>query len=321
MKAIFAEKAGGIEVLSYRDMPVPDAEAGQVLVQMDAIGVNFADIYQRKGTYRAPPPVILGNEGAGRIVGLGAGAERLAVGDRVAFRGALGGYAEYVAVPEDWANKIPDGVPDEVAVTMQVQGMTAHFLSLDVGKLAPGKSCLVHAGAGGVGQVLIQIAKIMGAKVFTTIGSADKIDLVKSIGADEIILYRDVDFAEVILEATDGAGVDAVFDGVGKDTIDGSIRSAGFQGVVALFGDASGKTPPIETGALAPKCVSLTRVGLQRFIPDWQTVERRVGDLAKWYLEGALKFDIARPRPLAQAAEVHRALEARQTTGKQILVP
>jgi NADPH2:quinone reductase len=321
MKAIFAEQAGGPEVLAYKDVPVPAPGDGQVLIKVAAVGVNYADVYQRKGVYRTPPPCILGNEGAGTIIGFGPGAGRLAEGADVAFRGAEGGYAEFVCVPESWCYELPDGVPAEVGVTMQVQGMTAHFLADDVGKLEPGKSCLVHAGAGGVGQTLIQIAKLKGARVLSTVGGASKAERVKSIGADEVILYRDVDFVGAVLELTDGEGVDAVFDGVGATTIEGSIASAGFQGVVAWYGDASGPAPQLDARKLAPKCVALTRVGLQRFIPDWQTVARRCDDLAEWYRSGSLKFDIAPARPLSDAADVHRAMEARITTGKQILAP
>lgn len=321
MKAIFAERAGGPEVLSYKDVPVPVPADGQVLIKVAAVGVNFADVYQRKGIYRTPPPTILGNEGAGTIIGFGPGAGRLEEGAEVAFRGAEAGYADYVCVPESWCYELPDGVPAEAGITMQVQGMTAHFLADDVGKLGPGKTCLVHAGAGGVGQTLIQIAKLKGARVLSTVGSAAKAERIKAIGADAAILYRDVDFADAVLELTGGAGVDAVFDGVGAATIEGSIASAGFQGVVAWYGDASGPPPQVDAGKLAPKCVLLTRVGLQRFIPDWAAVARRCDDMAEWYLSGALKFDIAPARPLSEAADVHRAMESRITTGKQILKP
>jgi NADPH2:quinone reductase len=321
MKDIFAEHAGGPEVLKLKDVPVPVPGDGQVLIKVAFAGVNYADVYQRKGVYRTPPPIILGNEGAGTIIGFGPGAGRMEEGMEVAFRGAEGGYAEYVCVPESWTWQMPDGVPADVGVTMQVQGMTAHFLAEDVGKLGPGKSCLVHAGAGGVGQTLVQIAKLKGARVLSTVGNAAKGEQLKAIGADEVILYRDVDFAEAVLELTDGLGVDAVFDGVGAATIEGSIASAGFQGVVAWYGDASGPAPQLDARKLAPKCVLLTRVGLQRFIPDWQAVERRCNDLADWYMSGALKFDIAPPRPLAEAADVHRAMEARETTGKVVLAP
>ena len=323
MKAVRARAAGGPEVLEYVDVERPEPGEGEVLVKLDLIGVNYADIYRRQGSHhRETYPRILGQEGVGSVAALGVKATRMRKGDVVAFRGAkAGAYSEYAVVPESNLYKVPSALPAEAAVALQVQGLTAHYLANDVYRLKAGDSCLVHAGAGGVGHILIQLAKAKGARVLTTVGSAAKAERASRHGADEVILYRDENFAARVLELTDGKGVNVVYDGVGAATIPDSIAATAFLGMVATFGGSSGQAPPVDTTLLTPNCVCLTRVGLQRFIPDVDALIRRCDDLATMVESGKLRLDIAMPRPLSQAADVQRALESRSTTGKLIMQP
>lgn len=323
MKAVRARVAGGPEVLEYADVARPDPGHGEALVKLELIGVNYADIYRRQGSHhRETYPRILGQEGVGMVTALGANATRIKEGDVVAFRGAkAGAYCEYAVVPENQLYKVPDVLSAASAVALQVQGMTAHYLANDVYPLKPGDSCLVHAGAGGVGHILIQLAKARGARVLTTVGSPEKAERASRHGADEIILYRQENFAARVLELTDGKGVNVVYDGVGAATIADSIAATAFLGMVATFGGASGTAPPVDTTLLTPNCVCLTRAGLQRFIPDVDALTRRCDDLAGLVVSGKLRLDIATPRPLSQAADVHRALESRSTTGKLLMQP
>ena len=322
MKAIQVTEFGGPDVLELVDVPVPVPDDAQVLVKQDAAGINYADVYQREGRSGGNPPFVIGREGAGTVVAVGNDVSGIAEGDLISYRGPKpGSFAEYVVASPNLIFKVPEGITPLQATAIQVQGMTAHYLSHDVFEIKEGHSCLIHAGAGGVGHILIQIAKAKGATVFTTVGSAEKAELVRSYGADEIILYREENFADVLLEKTDGQGVNAVYDAIGKTTIEGSIKSVGFQGTVALYGDASGRTPPVDTELLGEKCCYLTRVGLPHFTRNAEAVNRRCGDLADLIKAGKLTLNIAEPWPLAKAADAFRALEGRETTGKQILIP
>ena len=322
MRAIQVTEFGGPEVLKLVEVPVPDPGDDGVLVKQVAAGINYADVYQREGRSGGTPPFIIGREGAGTVVAVGRNVSGVAVGDLVSYRGPKpGGFSEYVVASPNLLFKVPDGISPLQATAIQVQGMTAHYLSHDVFEIKEGHTCLVHAGAGGVGHILIQIAKAKGATVFTTVGSAEKADLSSSYGADEVILYREQDFAEIILEKTDGEGVNVVYDAIGKTTIEGSIKSVGFQGTVALYGDASGQTPPVDTKLLGEKCSYLTRVGLPHFTRSDEEVARRCSDLVDLIKAGKLNLNIAEPWPLEKAAEAFAALEGRQTTGKQILQP
>ena len=322
MKAVHVTAFGGAEVLSLVELPIPQPGPGEILVRLDAIGVNYSDIVTRQGLRGGTPPYVCGQEGAGQIHGLGEGVRDLAEGDLVSFTGArTGTYAEFTAVNQDRVFKAPPGVTPEVAATLQIMGITVHYLMHDVFALGAGHQCLIHAGAGGVGHIAIQTAKAKGAKVFTTVGSAEKAELAKGYGADEVILYRDVDFKDRLLELTDGRGVDVVYDTIGKETIERSIACVAFQGTLVLFGDTSGVAAPVDTRALGKKAIYLTRVGMPSFIPDWESVTRRCSEMLALVEAGKVKLNIQPARRLAEAVEMHRDLEGRKTVGKNILVP
>lgn len=322
MHAVQASEAGGPEVLKYMEVPVPVAETGEVLVRSTAIGVNFADVYQRRGGHGAKLPMVIGTEAAGVVEAVGDGVSKLKVGDRVAFRGSrTGAYAELMPVLESRVYKLPDSISDEVGAMLQVQGMTAHYLANDVYKIKAGDTCLIHAGAGGVGHILIQVAKAKGARVLTTVGTPEKAEIAKGYGADEAILYRDENFKDAVLRLTEDRGVDVVYDSVGETTALDSIASIAFQGTIAFYGAASGPNPPINSQLLGPKCAYITQVGLPRCVPDAAAVARRCGDLVEMLDAGSLRLNITGHWPLAEAADAHRALEGRSTVGKLILDP
>ena len=253
---------------------------------------------------------------------MGEGAGGLSEGDRVSFTGArTGSYAQYACVPVARAWQVPDGVSAEVAATLQIMGITVHYLTHDVYPLAAGERCLIHAGAGGVGHILIQLAKDRGAEVFTTVGSAEKAEIAKGYGADHVIEYAREDFAERVAELTGGSGVHVVFDAVGEATLEGSVACVGFQGTLVLFGDASGQAPPLDTRLLGRKAIYVTRVGMPSFIPDAASVARRCDHMLALVQAGRIRLNIQPPRPLAEAAAMHRDLEGRKTVGKHILLP
>ncbi len=322
MKAVQVTAFGGPEVLAQVELPVPEPALGEVLVRLGAIGVNYSDIVTRQGLRGGQPPFVAGQEGAGHIVRLGEGVAGLAEGDMVSFTGArTGTYAEFTVVPARRIYQVPPGVSLEVAATLQIMGITVHYLTHDVFALGAGHDCLIHAGAGGVGHILIQTAKAKGAKVFTTVGSAQKAELARGHGADEVILYRQVNFKDRLLELTGGRGVDVVYDAIGKETVEDSIACVAFQGTLALFGDASGVAPPVDTRGLAVKAIYLTRVGMPSFIPDAETVARRCNAMLALIKAGKIELHIAPARPLAEAIGMHQDLEGRKTVGKNILVP
>lgn len=320
MKAVQIAKTGGPEVLDWTDVPEPTPGPDQVLVTVAAAGLNFIDTYQRTGLYPVPMPFTPGLEGAGVISAVGAEVNDFAVGDAVAWSAALGTYAEQVVVPAAIAVPVPDGVDLEIAAAVMLQGMTAHYLVTDTFPLAKGDRCLVHAGAGGVGLLLIQMAKMIGAEVFTTVGTPEKAELAKGAGADHVILYRDVDFTDAVEAIAGVRQLDVVFDGVGKTVFRQSLSLLRARGMMATFGNASGPVEPISPLDLAPS-LFLTRPSLFQYIETREELLRRSGDIFQWIAAGKLKVRIGTRVPMPEAADAHRMLEGRKTTGKVLLIP
>jgi NADPH:quinone reductase len=317
---------GGPEVVIEDELPVPVAGQGEVLIKLEFAGVNFIDVYLRNGTYRrshtyvTPLPMTLGMEGAGKVAALGPGVEHVGVGDRVAYGLARGSYAEYAVVPEMKVVRIPAGLSSEVAAALLFQGATAHYLASSAFKLAPGHVCLVHAGAGGVGQILIQFAKRRGARVIATVGTPEKAEIAKTRGADAAILYRETDFREEVMRLTSGEGVDVVYDSVGRDTLPRSLRSLKRRGTCVNFGASSGQPAPVEVLELAEAgSVFLTRPHLADYMASREEIAWRANDLFEAYREGHIEVAIERCFPLNAASEAHRLLEGRGTRGKILL--
>jgi NADPH2:quinone reductase len=326
MKAMRTHAFGGPEVLIEDELPVPVAGQGEVLVKLEFAGVNFIDVYMRNGTYQrshtyvTPLPMTLGMEGAGKVSALGPGVEHVGVGDRVAYGLARGSYAEYAVVPEMKVVRIPAGLSSEVAAALLFQGATAHYLASSAFKLAPGHVCLVHAGAGGVGQILIQLAKRRGARVIATVGTPEKAEIAKTRGADAAILYRETDFREEVMRLTSGEGVDVVYDSVGRDTLPRSLRSLKRRGTCVNFGASSGQPAPVEVLELAEAgSVFLTRPHLADYMASREEIAWRANDLFEAYREGHIEVAIERCFPLNAASEAHRLLEGRGTRGKILL--
>jgi NADPH2:quinone reductase len=319
MRAVFIEQHGGAEVLKYGDFAKPEAAAGQALVKVQTSGVNFIDTYQRAGLYKIPLPAVLGVEGAGTIESVGAGVTAFKPGDAVAWTMARGSYAEYAAVPAGSLVRIPEGVTARDAAAAMLQGMTAHYLTHSTFPLASGNVALVHAGAGGTGRLIIQMAKLLGARVIATAGTPAKAQIARDCGADEVILYKDVDFLAEVKRLTDGAGVHVVYDGVGKSTYDKSIDCLRPRGMMVCFGNASGPVPPIDVLSLSAKgSLFLTRPTLGNYSSP-EELKWRSGDVFKWIKEGKLKLMIGGEYPLEQAAQAQRDLEGRGTTGKLLI--
>ena len=323
MKAIRIHSLGGPEVLRYEEVPDPEPGPGQALVRIEAAGLNFIDVYFRTGLYKGPAlPFVLGQEAAGTVAAVGPGVTDLAVGDRVAYTGVHGAYAELAAVPAARLVKLPDGVSTRQGAAAMLQGMTAHYLACSTYPLKPGDACLVHAAAGGVGQLLCQIAKLRGARVFGTTSTEEKARLAREAGADEVILYTQQDFAAEAKRLTGGRGVQVVYDGVGKTTFDKSLDSLAPRGMMVLFGASSGPPPPFDPSILNTKgSLYLTRPSLTHYIAAREELMQRASDVLGWIAEGKLRLSIGLELPLADAAEAHRALEGRKTTGKVLLVP
>ena len=326
MKAVVIAKFGGPECLEYRDWPDPEPAPGEAVVKLEHAGINFIDVYMRSGhyarsqTYQTPLPMTIGMEGGGKVATLGEGVNGLKAGDRVAYCIVRGSYAQYAAVPAWKLVKVPDTVPLPVATTLMLQGSTAHYLSHSAFPLQPGHACLVHAGAGGVGQLLIQLAKLRGATVIATAGSRDKADIAAKCGADHVVLYREVDFREEVMKVTGGKGVDVVYDAVGKDTIHGSIRSLKRRGLCVNYGGASGLVQSVEPLELAEAgSVFFTRPHLTDYIGTPHELKQRADDLFAAYTAGRLAVTIDREFPLAEAAAAHGYLEGRGTRGKLLL--
>ncbi|MFN7930548.1 MAG: quinone oxidoreductase [Blastocatellia bacterium] len=322
MKAIVVENCGGPEVLAYSDAPQPTPQAGEALVKLEAVGLNFIDVYHRTGLYPLPRPFIPGMEAAGVVEAVGAGVTDVAVGDRVAYAMHPGAYAEYTTVPAWKLVQVPTGVSAAQAAAAMLQGMTAHYLVTSVHPLKAGETALIHAAAGGVGLLLIQMAKNIGARAIGTVSTEAKAALAREAGADEVILYAEQDFETETRRLTEGKGVQVVYDSVGKDTFLKSLNCLAPRGMMALFGQSSGSVPAFDPALLAQKgSLFLTRPSLAQYAATREELLRRAGDVFNWIGAGKLNLRIEKTFPLAEAAEAHRQLEGRRTTGKVVLLP
>lgn len=322
MKAIVVHECGGAESLKYEERSVPTPQAGETLVRLSAIGLNFIDVYHRIGLYPLPRPFIPGMEGAGVVEAVGEGVTEVAVGDRVAYAMQIGAYAERATIPAWKLVRIPDGVDEKAAAALMLQGMTAHYLTTSVYPLKAGETALVHAAAGGAGLILTQLIKRIGAQVIGTVSTPAKAELARAAGADEVILYTEQDFEQECRRLTGGKGVQVVYDSVGKDTFLKSLNSLAPRGMLALYGQSSGPVPPFDPGLLAQKgSLFLTRPSLAHYSATREELLWRAGDLMKWVAAGELNLRIEKCFPLAEAAEAHRQLEGRLTTGKVLLLP
>jgi len=320
MKQIQVKELGGPEAMQLVDAPTPQPGPQQALVRISAAGVNFIDVYFRTGLYKAPAPVTLGNEGAGTVEAVGAEVTDVKPGDRVAYAMARGSYAEFAVVPSSMLVKIPDHVDFNTAAAAMLQGMTAHYLTHSTYPLKNGDTCLVHAAAGGAGGLIVQMARMLGARVFGTVSTEEKARIARAHGVDEAILYTSQDFEHEVRRLTEGRGVDVVYDSVGKTTFEKSLNSLRPRGMMALFGQSSGPVPPFDPSILNAKgSLFLTRPSLAHHLLTRQELEWRAGDIFKWIAEGKLKLRIDRTYPLAEAAAAHRDLEGRHTAGKLLL--
>ena len=322
MKAIQFHSTGGPEVLQLADLPIPEPGPGQVLLRIEAIGVNFIEIYFRKGVYKSALPLIPGSEAASTVEELGPGVTGFAAGDAVVSCAVIGSYAEYALVPAAQLVKIPQGVTMEQAAAAMLQGMTAHYLAFSTYPLKAGNTALVHAGAGGVGLLLTQIATAQGARVITTVSTPAKAELSREAGASDVILYTIKDCEAEVTRLTGGKGVDVVYDSVGKTTFEGSLNSLRPRGLLALFGASSGPVPPFDLVQLNSKgSLFITRPTLWHYIATRAELEWRSSEVLNWVAKGDLKLRTEFTYPLAEAAKAQIDLEERKTTGKILLVP
>jgi len=322
MKAIRVHAPGGPEALQFEETERPAPGPGQVLVKIEAAGVNFIDIYQRTGHYKVPLPFIPGQEAAGIVAAVGPGVAEPRVGDRVAYATVLGAYAEYAVVPADRVVGLPDGVSAKQGAAAMLQGTTAHYLATSTYPLKPGDTCLVHAAAGGVGLLLCQIAKLRGARVLGTVSTREKAALARGAGADEVILYTEQDFETEVKRLTNGAGLRVIYDSVGKTTFEKGLSCLALRGMMVLYGQSSGPVGPFDPQVLNQKgSLFLTRPTLVHYIATRAELLARAGEVLGWIERGMLKVRIERELPLAQAAEAQRLLEGRKTTGKVLLIP
>ncbi|MCS6951577.1 MAG: quinone oxidoreductase [Bryobacterales bacterium] len=322
MKAIVVDTPGGPEQLKLVEAPKPEPKAGEALVKIAAAGVNFIDIYYRTGLYKADPPIALGMEGAGVVEAVGPAVTEVAVGDRVAYAMCRGSYADYQVVPAWQLVKLPDGIDFATAAAAMLQGMTAHYLTHSTFPLKEGDTALIHAAAGGVGLLLVQMAKMRGARVFGTTSTEAKAALARQAGADEVILYTEQDFQAEVRRLTEGRGVDVVYDSVGAATWEKSLDSLRPRGMMVSFGNSSGAVPPFAPLVLSQKgSLFLTRPSLAHYCQTRQELLWRAGDVLNWIAAGRLKIRIDRTYPLVEAAQAHRDLASRATAGKLLLLP
>ncbi len=322
MHAIRVSAPGGPEVLRLEQIPVPEPAPGTVRVRVEAAGVNFIDVYKRTGLYKVPMPAVFGEEGAGVVDAVGDGVTGLAAGDRVAWANVMGAYAEHAIVPAARAVPLPAGVSSTQGAATMLQGMTAHYLATSTWTLKPGDRCLVHAAAGGVGLLLVQIAKLRGAFVVGTVGSDEKAALAREAGADAVIVYTREDFVAETKRVTGGAGVQVVYDSVGQTTFLKGFDVLAPRGLMALFGQSSGPVAPVDPQLLNQKgSLFLTRPTLAHHIATREDLLARAHELFGWIAAGRLRVRVGAEYPLAEAAEAHRALEGRRTTGKALLIP
>jgi NADPH:quinone reductase len=322
MKAIQVQKNGGPEVLTLVDIPAPKPKPNEVVVKISAAGVNFIDVYFRDGHYPATLPFIIGQEAGGIVSEVGAEVKTFKPGDRVAYTGIRGSYAEYAAVPADRLILLPPGITEQQAAAAMLQGMTAHYLVHDTYPLKNGETALIHAAAGGVGLLLVQMAKNIGARVIATVGTEEKAKLAREAGADEVILYSQQDFEVETKRLTDGKGVHVVYDGVGKRTFDKDLEVLRPRGYLVLFGASSGAVPPFDLGKLAQKgSLFVTRPTLVHYMAAHEELQKRATDVLTMIATGKIKLRIEHIYPLKEVQQAHRDLEARKTTGKLLLIP
>lgn len=322
MLAIRIHETGGAEKLRVEDIPVPAPRAGEVRFRVEAAGVNFIDTYHRSGLYKVELPHTIGQEAAGVVTALGEGVTELRIGDRIATARANGAYAHEATVAVVQTVKVPDGVSAQTAAAVLLQGMTAHYLACDTFPLKAGHTALAHAGAGGVGLLLTQIAKRRGARVITTAGNEEKAKLSREAGADAVCVYTRENFVDAVKAFTDGKGVDVAYDSVGKDTFDGTLNSLRPRGMFVSFGNASGPVPPFAPLILSQRgSLFFTRPTLTHYTLTPAELRGRAGDLFAWIRAGELKVRIGATYPLSSAVDAHRALEGRATTGKVLLLP
>jgi NADPH2:quinone reductase len=322
MKAIQVKQPGGPEALQLVDLPVPQPKANEAVVKIAASGVNFIDVYQREGRYKVPLPFVLGQEGAGAVTSVGPDVQSVKPGDRVAWTSILGSYAEYAVVPAERLVRVPPGVSDQQAASAMLQGMTAHYLSHDTFPLKRGQTALVHAAAGGVGLLLVQMAHHIGARVIATVSTDEKTKRAREAGADEVILYTQVDFEAETKRLTGGDGVDVVYDGVGKTTFEKGLNVLRPRGMMVLFGGSSGAVPPFDLIQLSQKgSLFVTRPTLGHYTATTDELRARSSAVFKMIAEGKLTLRIEHTYSLADSATAHRDLEGRKTTGKLLLIP
>ena len=322
MKAIQVKSPGGPEVLNLVELPDPKPQPSEAVVKLAASGVNFIDVYQREGRYEVPLPFIAGQEGAGTVTFVGAEVKSVKPGDRVAWTSVQGGYSEQAAIPADKLIHVPQGVTDQQAAAAMLQGMTAHYLCYSTYPVQRGDTVLVHAAAGGVGLLLVQMCHNLGARVIGTVSTEEKAKLARAAGADEIILYTQSDFEAETKRLTGGKGVNAVFDSVGKTTFDKSLNVLKVRGTMVLFGGSSGAVPAFDPISLTPKgSLYLTRPSLGHYLMTREELETRANAVFGMIATGTLKLRIEHTYPLAQAQQAHRDLESRKTTGKLLLLP
>ena len=322
MKGIRVHAPGGPEALRYEDVAQPSPTAGQVLVKVEAAGVNYIDVYQRNGLYKMATPFTLGQEAAGVVSAVGAGVTDPKVGDRVVYASILGAYAEYAVVPADRVVVLPEGVTTRQAAAVMVQGMTAHYLACTTYPLKTGDTCLVHAAAGGVGLLLCQVASRRGARVIGTVSTREKAALARDAGARDVILYTEQDFEAEAKRLTGGLGLQVVYDSVGKTTFEKGLNCLTRRGMMVLYGQSSGPIGSFDPQVLSQKgSLFLTRPTIAHYIATRAELVTRAGEVLSWVKSGTLKLRIEHEFSLAEAAEAHRALEARKTTGKLLLIP
>lgn len=322
MKAIQVKQPGGAEAMEVVDLPIPTPKPNEAVVKLEASGVNFIDVYHREGRYKVPTPFVPGQEGAGVVSSVGSQVKSVKQGDRVAWTGLLGSYAEYSAVPADRLVPIPSGVTSEQAAATMLQGMTAHYLSHDTYPLKRGETALIHAAAGGVGLLLVQMARAIGARVIATVSTDAKAKLAREAGADEIILYTQTDFETETRRVTDNRGVDVVYDSVGKTTFDKSLNVLRPRGMMVLFGGSSGAVPPFDLIALSTKgSLYITRPTLVNYIASRDELVARSNAVFAMIASGKVKLRIEHKYPLSEVRLAHRDLEGRKTTGKVLLLP
>jgi NADPH2:quinone reductase len=322
MRAVRVHHPGGPEVLRYEEIPALEPKAGEALVELEAAGVNFIDVYKRSGLYKLPLPATLGEEGAGEVIAVGDGVTDVRVGDRVAWASVLGAYAEYAIVPAGRLVPLPSEISATQAAALMLQGMTAHYLAASTYPLRQGDRCLIHAAAGGVGLLLVQIAKKRGARVIATVGSDEKAELAREAGADEAIIYTRQDFVQETKRLTDGRGVHVVYDSVGRTTFLPGLDVLVARGTMVLFGQSSGPVAQIDPQILNQKgSLFLTRPTLHHYVASREELLWRARELFTWVARAELSLRIGAEYPLGAAAEAHRALEGRKTTGKVLLRP